>query len=188
MSEQTQAVLRDAEHKMQQAVQAARRELGSIRTGRANPALLERIVVDYYGTPTPINQMASISAPEPRLLVIQPWDKSVMKEIEKAIMSSELGLTPNNDGAVIRIQIPPLTEERRREMARLARKEAEDKRVAVRNVRRDANDELKRLEKEGVISEDESRRAQTEVQQLTDKYIKEIDDLLAAKEKEILEV
>lgn len=173
---------------MQQAVQAARRELGSIRTGRANPALLERIVVDYYGTPTPINQMASISAPEPRLLVIQPWDKSVMKEIEKAIMSSELGLTPNNDGAVIRIQIPPLTEERRREMARLARKEAEDKRVAVRNVRRDANDELKRLEKEGVISEDESRRAQTEVQQLTDKYIKEIDDLLAAKEKEILEV
>ncbi|MFO7265440.1 MAG: ribosome recycling factor [Limnochordales bacterium] len=188
MSEQIQAILRDAEQKMQLAVQAARRELASIRTGRANPALLERITVDYYGTPTPINQVASITAPEPRLLVIQPWDKSVIKNIEKAILASELGLTPTSDGSVIRIQIPPLTEERRRDLARLARKEAEEKRVAVRNVRRDANDELKRLEKEGIISEDESRRAQADVQQLTDKYIKEIDELLAAKEKEILEV
>ncbi len=188
MAEQVQAVLRDAENKMQQAVQAARRELASIRTGRANPALLDRITVDYYGTPTPLNQMASISVPEARLLVIQPWDKSVLKDIEKAILSSELGLTPTSDGSVIRIQIPQLTEERRRDLAKLARKEAEDKRVAVRNVRRDANDELKRLEKEGVISEDDCRRAQTDVQELTDKYVKEIDELLAVKEKEIMEV
>lgn len=188
MLEETQAVLREAEHKMQQAVQAARRELAGIRTGRANPALLDRVMVDYYGTPTPINQLASISVPEPRLLVIQPWDKSTLKDIEKAILGSELGLTPNSDGTVIRIQVPQLTEERRRDLARVARKEAEDKRVAVRNVRRDANDELKRLEKEGVISEDECRRAQAEVQQLTDKYIKEIDELLTLKEKEIMEV
>lgn len=188
MSDQVQAVLNDAEGKMQQAVQAARRELASIRTGRANPALLDRITVDYYGTPTPLNQMASVSVPEARLLVIQPWDKSVIKEIEKAILASELGLTPNSDGTVIRIQIPQLTEERRRDLARVARKEAEEKRIAVRNVRRDANEELKRLEKEGVISEDDCRRAQTDVQELTDQYVKEIDELLAAKEKEILEV
>src|SRR5690625_1508270 len=137
MSDQVQAVLNDAEGKMQQAVQAARRELASIRTGRANPALLDRITVDYYGTPTPLNQMASVSVPEARLLVIQPWDKSVIKEIEKAILASELGLTPNSDGTVIRIQIPQKTEERRRDLARVARKEAEEKRIAVRNVRRD---------------------------------------------------
>lgn len=188
MAEQVQAVLQDAEAKMQQAVQAARRELGSIRTGRANPALLDRITVDYYGTPTPLNQLASISVPEARLLVVQPWDKNSLKEIEKAILGSELGLTPNSDGTVIRIQIPQLTEERRRDLARMARKEAEDKRVAVRNVRRDANDDLKQLEKDGIISEDECRRAQADVQQLTDQYVKEIDELLATKEKEILEV
>ena len=188
MADEVQAVLSETESKMQQAVQAARRDLAAIRTGRANPALLDRITVDYYGTPTPLNQLASITVPEARLLVVQPWDKNSLKDIEKAIMSSDLGLTPNNDGTVIRIQIPQLTEERRRDLARLARKEAAEKRVAVRNARRDANEELKRLEKEGVISEDDSRRAQTDVQQLTDKYIKEIDDLLAAKEKEIMEV
>jgi len=188
MADEVQAVLSETESKMQQAVQAARRDLAAIRTGRANPALLDRITVDYYGTPTPLNQLASITVPEARLLVVQPWDKNSLKDIEKAIMSSDLGLTPNNDGTVIRIQLPQLTEERRRDLARLARKEAEEKRVAVRNARRDANEELKRLEKEGVISEDDSRRAQTDVQQLTDKYIKEIDDLLAAKEKEIMEV
>lgn len=188
MADEVHAVLSETESKMQQAVQAARRDLAAIRTGRANPALLDRITVDYYGTPTPLNQLASITVPEARLLVVQPWDKNSLKDIEKAIMSSDLGLTPNNDGTVIRIQIPQLTEERRRDLARLARKEAEEKRVAVRNARRDANEELKRLEKEGVISEDDSRRAQTDVQQLTDKYIKEIDDLLAAKEKEIMEV
>lgn len=173
---------------MKNAVQATRRELAGLRTGRANPSLLDRITIDYYGTPTPINQMASVSVPEARLLVIQPWDQSALKEIEKAIMGSDLGLTPNSDGTVIRIQIPQLTEERRRDLARIARKEAEDKRVAVRNVRRDANEGLKQLEKDGHISEDEERRAQTQVQELTDKYVAEIDELLAAKEKEILEV
>lgn len=188
MADSIQAVLRDGEEKMKNAVQAARRELGSIRTGRANPSLLDRITVEYYGTPTPLAQMASISVPEARLLVIQPWDKSSLKEIEKAIMGSDLGLTPNSDGSVIRIQIPQLTEERRRDLARIARKEAEDKRIAVRNVRRDLNDALKQLEKDGTISEDDERRAQGQVQELTDQYIAEIDELLEAKEKEILEV
>lgn len=188
MAHSVQAVLQDSEDKMKNAIQATRRELASIRTGRANPSLLERIHVDYYGTPTPLTQMASVSVPEARLLVIQPWDKSAMKDIEKAILASDLGLTPNSDGAVLRIQIPQLTEERRRDLARVARKEAEDKRVAVRNVRRDANESLKDLEKDGTISEDDSRRAQAQVQELTDKYVAEIDELLAAKEKEILEV
>ncbi|MFO7311057.1 MAG: ribosome recycling factor [Bacillota bacterium] len=188
MDEQVRALLQEAEEKMKQAVQAARRDLAAIRTGRANPSLLERVEVDYYGTLLPINQLASISVPEPRLLVIQPWDKNAVKMIEKAILKSDLGLTPTTDGNVLRIQLPPLTEERRKELARLARKEAEDKRVAVRNVRRDVNDAIKKLEKDGQLSEDESRRAQAQVQELTDRYIKEIDDLLAAKEKEILEV
>jgi len=188
MAQSIDAILKDSEEKMQNAVQAARRELASIRTGRANPSLLDRITVDYYGTPTPIQQMASVSVPEARLLVIQPWDKSALKEIEKAILSSDLGLTPNSDGSVIRIQIPQLTEERRKDLARIARKEAEDKRVAVRNVRRDANEALKHLEKDGTISEDDERRAQAQVQELTDKYIAEIDELLEAKEREILEV
>lgn len=188
MADSVQAVLKDGEDKMQNAVQAARRELASIRTGRANPSLLDRITIDYYGTPTPLNQMASVSVPEARLLVVQPWDKSAVKEVEKAIMSSDLGLTPNSDGTVIRIQIPQLTEERRRDLARVARQEAEDKRVAVRNVRRDANEALKQLERDGAISEDEERRAQAQVQELTDQYVAEIDEMLAAKEQEILEV
>jgi len=188
MDEQVRALLREAEEKMKQAVQAARRDLAAIRTGRANPSLLDRVEVDYYGTLLPINQLASISVPEPRLLVIQPWDKNAVKMIEKAILKSDLGLTPTSDGNVVRIQVPPLTEERRKELARIARKEAEDKRVAVRNVRRDVNDAIKKLEKDGQLSEDECRRAQSQVQELTDRYIKEIDDLLAAKEKEILEV
>lgn len=188
MADSVQAVLKDSEEKMQNAVQATRRELAAIRTGRANPSLLDRITIDYYGTPTPLSQMASVSVPEARLLVIQPWDKSALKEIEKAIMGSDLGLTPNSDGSVIRIQIPQLTEERRRDLARVARKEAEDKRVAVRNVRREANDALKQLERDATISEDDERRAQTQVQELTDKYIAEIDEILAAKETEILEV
>lgn len=188
MADSVQAVLKDGEEKMQNAVQAARRELASIRTGRANPSLLDRITIDYYGTPTPLNQMASVSVPEARLLLVQPWDKSAVKEVEKAIMSSDLGLTPNSDGTVIRIQIPQLTEERRRDLARVARQEAEDKRVAVRNVRRDANEALKQLERDGTISEDDERRAQAQVQELTDRYVAEIDEMLAAKEQEILEV
>ncbi|OUM94366.1 MAG: ribosome recycling factor [Firmicutes bacterium ZCTH02-B6] len=188
MDEQVRALLQDADEKMKQAVQAARRELAAIRTGRASPSLLDRVQVDYYGTLLPVNQLATVTVPEARLLVIQPWDKNAVKLIEKAILKSDLGLTPTSDGAVLRIQVPPLTEERRKELARLARKEAEDKRVAIRNVRRDVNDAIKKLEKDGQLSEDDSRRAQTQVQELTDRYIKEIDDLLAAKEKEILEV
>ncbi|HLT57465.1 MAG: ribosome recycling factor [Limnochordales bacterium] len=188
MDEQVRALLQEAEEKMKQAVQAARRELATIRTGRANPALLDRITVDYYGTPTPINQLASISVPEARLLVIQPWDKNALKDIEKAILKSDLGLVPTSDGNVLRIQVPQLTEERRKELARIARKETEDKRVAVRNVRRDVNEAIKKLEKEGKLPEDAARRAQQQVQELTDRYIQEIDNLLAAKEKEILEV
>ncbi|HEY8416791.1 MAG TPA: ribosome recycling factor [Limnochordales bacterium] len=188
MDEQVRELLQEAEERMKQAVQAARRELANIRTGRASPGLLDRITVDYYGTPTPINQLASITVPEARLLVIQPWDKNALKDIEKAILKSDLGLTPTSDGAVLRIQVPQLTEERRKELARIARKESEDKRVAVRNVRRDVNDALKKLEKEGKLSEDAVRRAQAQVQELTDRYIQEIDNLLAAKEKEILEV
>lgn len=188
MDEQVRELLQEAEDRMKQAVQATRRELASIRTGRANPALLDRITVDYYGTPMPVNQLASISVPEARLLVIQPWDKTALKEIEKAILKSDLGLVPTSDGTVLRLQIPQLTEERRRELARIARKETEEKRVAVRNVRRDVNDALKKLEKDGKLPEDASRRAQAQVQELTDRYIQEIDNLLAAKEKEILEV
>lgn len=181
-------ILRKAEERMKAAVQSARKDFAAIRTGRASTALLDRIVVDYYGTLTPLNQLASISAPEPRLLAIQPWDKSQIHAIEKAILQSDLGLTPTSDGTVIRIAIPQLTEERRKDLVRIVRKEAEDRRVVVRNTRREANDELKRLEKEKQISEDDSRRAQEKVQELTDKYIREIDQLLEAKEKEIMEV
>lgn len=173
---------------MKAAVAAAKRDFAGIRTGRASTALLDRITVDYYGVSTPLNQLAAISAPEPRLLTVQPWDKTQMQAIEKAILQSDLGLTPTSDGSIIRIAIPQLTEERRRELVRVVRKEAEDKRVVVRNTRRDANDELKKLEKEKAISEDDSRRAQEKVQELTDRYVREIDQLLEAKEKEIMEV
>lgn len=173
---------------MQKTVEIVKRELASLRAGRATPALLDRIMVDYYGTPTPVNQLATISAPEPRLLVIQPWDKTVMGEIEKAILKSDLGITPSSDGNVIRLAIPQLTQERRQELVRVIRKKAEEGRVAVRNIRRDANDQLKTKQKAGEITEDELRRGQDEVQKLTDKYIKEIDNLLAAKEKEVMEI
>jgi ribosome recycling factor len=182
-----QSVMQDAKERMEKAIAALKRELGSLRAGRATPSLLERIQADYYGTPTPINQLANISVPDPRTLMIQPWDKSSIGEIEKAIMKSDLGLTPVNDGSVIRINIPPLTAERRTELVKLTRKYGEDAKVAVRNIRRDANDEIKKLEKDS-ISEDESRRYQDEVQKLTDKYIAEIDKVLAAKEKEIMDI
>lgn len=181
-------VLQEAERKMQSVISATKREFAAVRTGRATPALLDRVHVEYYGTETPLNQLANISAPEPRMLTIQPYDKSAVKAIEKAIMASDLGLTPNSDGNLIRIAIPPLTEERRKELVRLVRKEAEEKRVAIRNIRREANDHIKKLQKNGELSEDDSRRAQTEVQELTDKYILEVDRLLEAKEAEIMEV
>lgn len=182
------AIVADAKTHMQKAVEAAKREFASVRTGRASPALLERVTVDYYGTPTPITQVATVTVPEPRLLLIQPWDKSLVREIERAIQKSDLGLVPNSDGTLIRLPIPSLTGERRKDLAKLAHKQAEEARVAVRNIRRDHKDKLERLEKKGELSEDEVRRAVDELQKLTDRHIAEIDTLLSAKEKEITEV
>lgn len=182
-----QEVLRDAKERMQKAVEATRREFSAIRTGRATPALLERITVEYYGVPTPIPQLATISVPEPRLLVVQPWDKRIIKDVERAILKSDLGLVPSSDGTVIRIPIPPLTEERRKELVRVARKHAEDGRVAIRNIRREAKEMIENLEDEGEISEDEARRALEELQKLTDQHIQEIERHLSKKEQEILE-
>ncbi len=182
------SLLKNGEDRMKKAVANLSRELASVRAGRANPSLLEKIQIDYYGAPTPLNQLAGISVPEARMLLIQPYDKSVLDEIEKAILKSDLGLTPSNDGDVIRITIPPLTEERRQELVKLVRKYAEENKVAVRNVRRDLNDDLKKSEKNGEITEDELRRLTDEVQKLTDKYIAEIDKILEEKEKEIMEV
>ncbi len=184
----TDDIYADAKGKMEKAIAAFQRELSTLRAGRATPSLLDRIEVDYYGVSTPLNQLAGVSAPEPRLLVVQPWDKQAMPEIEKAIMKSDLGLTPSNDGNVIRLTIPELTEERRKELVKYVRKKAEEGRVSVRNIRRDANDEIKKLEKESEISEDESRRSQDRIQDLTDKKIEEIDKLLEDKEQEMMEV
>jgi ribosome recycling factor len=173
---------------MQKSVEVVNKEFASLRAGRATPALLDKIMVQYYGTPTPVNQLANINIPEARLLVIQPWDKNALPEIEKAILKSDLGITPASDGNVIRLAVPQLTKERRADLVKVIKKKAEEGRVAVRNLRRDANDGLKSQQKSGEISEDELRRLQDEVQKLTDKYIKEIDALFAAKEKEILTI
>jgi ribosome recycling factor len=173
---------------MEGAVKALATEFQTVRTGRASTGLLDRITVDAYGTRTPLNQLATISAPEPRLLTVQPYDRSIMTSVEKAIMESDLGLTPNNDGQTIRLPVPQLTEERRKEMVRLVHKMAEEARVAVRNVRRDVLNEMKRAEKDGELSRDELGRAQDEVQKLTDAEVKSIDDLMARKEAEVLEV
>lgn len=181
-------VFNDAKAHMQKTVEAMRRELATLRTGRASPALLEHIRVDYYGAPTPLMQLASISVPEPRMLVVKPFDKNTVKDIERAILKSDLGLVPNSDGVLIRIPIPPLTEERRRDLVKVARKHGEEGRVAIRNIRREAKELLEELEEEGEVSEDESRRAQERLQQLTDETIAQIDRVLAAKEKEIMEV
>lgn len=184
----TKEVFQETEEKMKKAMESLKRELGNIRAGRATPAMLERVSVDYYGAPTPVNQVANVSAPEPRLLVIQPWEKNMLGVIEKAILKSDLGITPNNDGSVIRLNIPQLTQQRRTELVKMTKKSAEEAKVAVRNLRRDANDALKKLEKDKVISEDDNKRAQEEMQKLTDKYIKEADRISAGKEKEIMEV
>ena len=181
-------VLAEVESKMTKAIDVLKRELASIRTGRASPGLVERIQVEYYGTPTPINQLASISVPEPRLLVIQPWDKNMIGPIEKAIMKSDLGITPTNDGKLIRLVIPQLSEERRKELVKVARKRDEDAKVAIRNDRRQGLEDLKEMEKEKIISEDDLKRAQERLQKLTDKYIEQAGQICAAKEKEILEV
>lgn len=181
-------VLHDAEDKMQKSVVSFKKDLTGLRAGRATPALLEKIQAEYYGIDTPIAQMASISVPEPRMLVIQPWDKGTLKAIEKAILKSDLGLTPISDGTVIRLTIPAMTEERRHDLVKTVRKKAEETRVAIRNIRRDANDMLKELQKGHEISEDDQKRGQDEVQKLTDKYIKQTDEVTAAKEAEIMEV
>ena len=172
---------------MGKSISSLKNELMRLRTGRASLSLFDGIRVDYYGTLTPINQMASLSVPESRLITIQPWDVTVIKEIEKAILKSDLGLTPSNDGKIIRISIPPLTEERRKQLVKVVHKTCEDYKVAVRNIRRDSNDLLKSLKKDGEISEDDAFKAQDQVQKITDEHIKLIDDIYKEKEKEILE-
>ncbi len=177
-----------AEEKMKKSLKAMHDDFNTLRTGRASPALFDKIRVDYYGQKTPLNQVATVSVPEARLVVIQPWDKALLGEIEKAIQMSELSVNPNNDGKIIRINIPPLTEERRKDLAKLGRNMAENCRVAIRNIRRDANDELKKALKNGEISEDEEKKIGDEIQKLTDRYVAEINKELEAKEKEIMEV
>jgi len=181
-------VMNETERKMKKAVEAAQQDYTTIRTGRANPVLLEKVTVDIYGSAMPINQLATVSVPEPRQLVIAPWDKSAIPAIERAIQKSDLGLTPSSDGNVVRLNIPHLTEERRKEMIKLLHKKAEEHRVAVRNVRREANEDLKKLEKAHEASEDDVRRATEQVQKMTDKYIEQIDEITRIKEAELMEV
>ena len=181
-------VKRDLEERMAKAVTALKEDLDMIRNGRDSTALVEKIRIEYYGQQSPLNQVATISVPEGRLVVIQPWDRSILSTIEKAIQMSELSVNPNNDGKVIRISIPPLTEERRKELAKLAKNKAEQSRVSVRNIRRDGNEELKKMQKESVISEDDSKRGMDEIQKTTDRYIEKVNKLLEDKEEEILEI
>lgn len=176
------------EEKMKKSVGVLKEELHSLRAGRANPALLDRITVNYYGSETPLKQIANVSAPEPRLLVIQPYDANSIGDIEKSIIQSDLGINPSNDGKIIRLAIPMLTEERRKELQKIVKKNGEEIKVAIRNERRDANDKLKKMEKEKELTEDDLKRAEDEVQKLTDKYIKIVDELISKKEEEILEV
>lgn len=182
------AVLRGADERMHKAAEVTHDDLNTLRTGRASPAFVEKLSIDAYGTHTPLNQLASINVPEPRLLVIQPYDKSTIGAIEKAILASDLGVTPSNDGNVIRLPFPQLTEERRKELVKVAHHRAEDGRVAVRNVRPHAKEELERLQKDGGISEDELRRAEKDLQRETDTHVAEIDQLLEHKEKELREI
>jgi ribosome recycling factor len=178
----------DAKRRMDKSIEATHHEFNSIRTGRASPALLDRITIDYYGTPTPLKSLASISAPEPRLLVVQPFDPGAIKGIERAVQESDLGLTPSNDGKVVRLPIPALTEERRKDLVKVVRRVAEEGKVAIRNVRRDIMQHLKELVVNGDVGDDEERRAEQQVQKITDEHTKSIDDLLRVKEAEIMEV
>ena len=183
-----QELLKNTEEKMNKTVGVLERDYKSIRAGRANVSMLDRITVDYYGSPTPIQQMAAVSVPEPRILMIQPWDASTLKDIEKAILTSDIGINPQNDGRVIRLSFPPLTEERRKEIVKDVRKTAEESKVAVRNTRRDAIEKLKALKKSNTVTEDDVADGEKKIQNLTDKYCKEIDELAALKEKEIMEI
>ncbi len=181
-------LIKNTEEKMTKSIDALDREYKSVRAGRANAAVLDRVNVDYYGVPTPVQQMAAISVPEPRTLLITPWDKSTLKDIEKAILTSEIGINPQNDGTCIRLNFPPLTEERRKDIVKDIRKKGEDAKVAVRNQRRDALDKLKALKKNNAITEDDEANGEKKIQNLTDKFCKEIDELASVKEKEIMEI
>lgn len=173
---------------MEKSIDALKKELARIRTGRASTTLLDDVKIDYYGTPTPLNQVGTLTVPEPRLITIQPWEKNLIPEIEKAILKSDLGLNPSSDGQLVRIAIPPLTEERRKEMVKLTRRIGEEAKIAVRNARREANENLKKLEKDKAISEDELKRGEKEIQEMTDGFVKKVDDIVAAKEKEVMEI
>jgi len=181
-------VHKDSEHKMEKTISVYKEELSSIRAGRANPALLDRISVDYYGQNTPLKQVGSVSAPEPRMLVIQPWDSKLIPLIEKEILKSDLGLNPSNDGKIIRLLIPQLTEERRKDLIKVVKKSAENAKVAIRNTRRDAIDKIKKLEKSKELTEDDRKEAEEEMQKLTDKFIAEIDAITKVKEEELMEI
>jgi len=181
----TKDIIHDTEQKMKKTVEATQREFSTIRTGRASSAIVEGVKVDYYGTPTPLRQVAAVSTPDARLIVIQPWDKNVLADIEKAILKSDIGITPTNDGKLIRLSVPPLTQERRAELDKILKKIAEDGRVSIRTARHAAVESVRKLEKDKLATEDERFKTQEDIQKLTDKYIKEIDNLLAAKEKEI---
>jgi len=181
-------VIQETKEKMEKSLEHYRNELKAVRTGRASVAMFEHIKVDYYGTPTPLNQVGTLSAPEPRLITIQPWEPSLIPAIEKAIMTSNMGFNPSNDGVMIRIPVPPLTEERRREIVKMIKKMAEEAKVIIRNIRRDANEVIKKLEKDKEISEDEAKRLTGKVQELTDEFIKEIDEVTAKKEKDVMEI
>jgi ribosome recycling factor len=183
-----ETVLSDVDQKMDRAIDALKRELNALRTGRATPSLVENISVDYYGVPTPLNQIASISAPDARAIMVQPWDKSAMKEIEKSLLKSDMGFNPSNDGNNITVPVPPLNTERRKDMVKLLKRKIEDGKVSIRNVRRDGQDRLRKMEKDKDISQDESRRAQDQLQKTTDGHTKSVDEVAAAKEAEIMQV
>lgn len=184
----TKDIVTKARSTMDKAIESLKKDFTKVRTGRASVSLLDDVRVDYYGTPTPLSQLGTLAVPEPRLITIQPWEKKLLPEIEKAIFKADLGLTPNSDGQLIRMAIPPLTEDRRKEMVKMLKRMAEDTKVAVRNIRRDANDAVKKLAKDKEISEDDAKRVEKEIQDLTDKFVAKADEVVAVKEKEVMEI
>ena len=184
----TKKIIDSSEEKFKKTLDSLKKEYGTLRAGRAAPSLLDKVMVDYYGTPTPVNQVANVTVPEPRIILIKPYDKGSLKDIEKAIQKSDLGLTPNSDGTAIRLAIPQPTQERRKEIVKVVNKKAEEAKVAMRNIRRDANDAIKKLEKSKEITEDDRKDGETKVQKMLDKYIKQVDEVKSSKEKEVMEV
>lgn len=183
-----ESLFKDLEQKMKKAIESMEKEFKKVRTGRANPAILDNVMVDYYGNQTPLNQVGNVSVPDPQMIVISPWEKNMLKEIEKAIQIADLGITPQNDGNIVRLPIPPLTEERRKEMVKQIKKTGENAKIPIRNVRRDGNEQLKQMEKSKEISQDDQKKQMAKIQTLTDTYIKNVDDLMKDKEKELMEV